>query len=181
MSILASQTNFILCNSTKFNIEVTICTEQCEEFRMIYSDNVVSVENDKKESGDVLSWMVEGLMNTFTGTKMHQIKIQLPTKCEVPICLRCSSTLTFFTNVASVEKCKKGSFDLGPEYYGGDVHITWKSNIGYGFDERGKVAIGGTVPTTREVAIHCMIKDGKGNKITLPKMTPTVCTVLFNQ
>ena len=107
--------------------EITISAEQDEEFRMMkqQSTNVVPVANDTSMTNGFVSWMMEGLLNTFTGTKLQQIKINLPGNAKVPITIRCTSTLYFETSIKSTQ-CSdviSGDFQLGPEYHGDSMEI----------------------------------------------------------
>ena len=77
MSILATQTKFILSNSTTHFLEIIISAEQDEEFRMMSqnSSGVMAIQNESQGTNGLLSWVMEGLLDTFTGKKLQQIKI----------------------------------------------------------------------------------------------------------
>lgn len=183
MSILASQTNFLLSNTTSHFLEITISAEQDEEFRMMRqtSGNVMPVQNDRPQSNSVFSWVMESLMDTFTGSKLQQIKINLPAKTQVPMRIRCTSTLSFNTNIKSTQCTDiiSGDFDLDPEYHGDSMTIQWAHVLGYGYDNQGNVAIGGSVPTKREMAINCNFFDKDKKKVSGIDVTPACCKVNF--
>ncbi len=184
MSILATQTNFLLHNNTSHFLEITISAEQDEEFRMMKqkSSNVVPVANDTNNTSSFLSWVMEGLLDTFTGSKLQEIKINLPGKAKVPMVIRCTSTLSFNTNIKS-NQCSdiiSGDFQLGPEYHGESMFIKWEPMLGYGYDGKGNVAIGGKIPTHRDMAINCTFEDSKKKRITGISVTPACCRVAFN-
>ena len=148
MSILATQTNFLLHNTTNHFLEITISAEQDEEFRMM-----------KQTSSNVV-----------------------PGNTKVPMTIRCTSTLSFNTNIKS-KQCSdiiSGDFQLGPEYHGENLFIKWEPILGYGYDRKGNVTIGGNVPTHREMAINCVFEDNQKKRITGVDVTPACCKVAFN-
>lgn len=184
MSILATQTNFLLHNTTSHFLEITISAEQDEEFRMMKqtSSNVVPVANDRRQTNGLFAWVMEGLLDTFTGSKLQEIKINLPGNTKVPMTIRCTSTLSFNTNIKS-KQCSdiiSGDFKLGPEYHGENLFIKWEPILGYGYDRKGNVTIGGNVPTHREMAINCVFEDNQKKRITGVDVTPACCKVAFN-
>lgn len=183
MSILATQTNFFLHNTTSHFLEIIINAEQDEEFRMMQhqSSNVVPMTSNSNNSNSFVSWVMEGLLNTFTGNKLQQIKINLPGKSKVPMTIRCTSTLTFQTTIKSTNctDILSGDFDLQPEYHGETMTIQWEPVLGYGYDDKGNVAIGGKIPSKRDMAINCRFRDSKNNYIKGIDVTPACCKVSF--
>lgn len=181
MSILATQTNFILSNSTTHFLEIIISAEQDEEFRMMSqnSSGVMGIQNESQSSNGLFSWVMEGLLDTFTGKKLQQIKINLPGNTQVPMTIRCTSSLYFNTNIKS-KQCTDvitGDFELAPQFHGEQMNINWETVLGYGYDSRGNVAIGGKIPTLREMAINCTFHDKKNNKIKSVDVTPACCKI----
>lgn len=185
MSILATQTNFFLHNTTSKFLEITIGAEQDEEFRLMphQSSNVVPMTNNSNNNNtSFVSWVMESLLNTFTGNKLQQIKINLPGKSKVPMTIRCTSTLTFQTKIKSTDCTDMiaGDFDLNPEYHGETMTIQWEPILGYGYDKSGNVAIGGKMPSRRDMAINCKFKNGKNETIRGIDVTPACCKVTFS-
>ena len=103
MSIIASQTHFNLSNKTSHFLEITIIAEQDEDFRMTQtnSNQIIPISNDNQAANGFFAWAMEGLLNTFTGSKLHEIRINLPANSKAPMDIRCTSTLSFNTNIKS--------------------------------------------------------------------------------
>ena len=59
------------------------------------------------------------------------------------------------------------------------MEIQWEPMLGYGYDKKGNVAIGGKRPTHRELAINCTFRDEKGTTIRGMDVTPVSCKVAF--
>ena len=101
--------DFNLVNKTSHFLEITIIAEQDEEFRMTQtnSNQIVPISNDTPSSNGLFAWAMESLLNTFTGSKLHEIRINLPANSEAPMDIRCTSTLSFNTNIKSTQYCNK--------------------------------------------------------------------------
>ena len=184
MSIIAQQTKFNLSNKSKYFIEVTISAEQDEEFRMINDSNgnVVPVSQSATEDHGFFSTMMDSLLSAFTGKQLTTIKVNIPPHSAVPISIRCLTSLTFSTNIISknVSDVIPGDFVLSPEYHGEPFSIQWQALLGYGYNSRGDVAIGGTMPAKRDLAIDATFINHKGQKVTTIDTVPTSCKINFN-
>lgn len=184
MSIIAQQTKFNLSNKSKYFIEVTISAEQDEEFRMIQETSgtsVVPVANQSQADHGLFSTMMDGLLNIFTGKQLTTIKVNIPAHSEVPISIRCLTSLTFTTSIVSqnVSDVIPGDFVLGPEYHGEPCKIIWKALLGYGYNSKGDVAIGGCMPSKRDLAIDAEFLNKHGKRVRLESV-PTSCKINFN-
>ena len=73
-----------------------------------------------------------------------------------------------------------GDFVLSPEYHGEPFSIQWQALLGYGYNSRGDVAIGGTMPAKRDLAIDATFINHKGQKVTTIDTVPTSCKINFN-
>jgi hypothetical protein len=184
MSILAQQTDITLANNTNYYLDVTILAEQDEEFRMTAgsNNNVIPISNGKESVQGMFGAIVNGLMDVFTGSKLHEIRINLPARSSVPIHVRCTSSLSFNTSVVSQNTTDhiSGDFDLGPEYHGNPIQIQWKGVLGYGYDKDGDVALGGKLPAMRDLAINTEFYDKNENKIAGPDVSPACCKIKFS-
>lgn len=183
MSILAQQTDLQLFNKTDYYLDITILAEQDEEFRMTAGghDNVIPISSDNGSVQGFFGSVVNGLMDVFTGNKLHEIRINLPAKSSVPIQIRCTSSLSFNTSIISpnIKDHISGDFDLGPEYHGAPIRLEWKPVLGYGYDDRGDIALGGTIPSTRDLAINTEFVNKNNKKINGPTVTPACCKINF--
>ena len=102
MSILASQTNFLLSNTTSHFLEITISAEQDEEFRMMRQTSVRHAgANDRLRATGL--FVGHGESNGHLYWSKLQIKINLPAKTQFPMRIRCTSTLSFNTNIKSTQ------------------------------------------------------------------------------
>ena len=183
MSIIAQQTDITLSNKTKYYLDIKILAEQDEEFRMTAGshNNVIPISNTRENAQGLFGTIVNSLMDVFTGSKLHEIRINLPSKSSVPIQVRCTSSLSFNTSVVSTDTSNhiSGDFDLSPEYHGEPLTLEWKSVLGYGYDHKGDVALGGTMPSTRDLAINTEFYNKTGNKIAGPDVSPACCKIKF--
>ncbi len=181
MSILASQTKFILINTTPHFLEITISAEQDEEFRMVQQSslNVTPVSDLHTQSKPFISWVMEGILDAFTGTKLKEIKINLPGNSQVPVTIRCTSTLAFDTCIKS-SYCTEiipGNFTFEPENQKDIINIKWETFMSYGYDANGNVAIGDNLPTYKDMSINCTFFGSDNSTITGIDVTPACCKV----
>jgi hypothetical protein len=183
MSIIAQQTNFTLHNTTKYFLEINISAEQDEEFRMVdgSSGNVIPIASVNNQDHGLFSSLMDGILNAFTGKQLHEIKINIPAYSKVPISIRCLTSLTFSTNIVSknVSDVITGDFVLSPEHHGEPIKLEWKSVFGVGYSGNGEVAIGGIMPSKRDMSIDTIFRDKNGNKLSGIDVTPACCKISF--
>ena len=164
MSIIAQQTPITLHNNTKYYVEIKIIAE-------------IPIANGQSNLDHGLyGAAMDGLLNLFTGSKLHEIRINLPAGTKVPISVRCTSTLYFTTNVIS-KQCSdiiEGDFELDPQYHGEPMRIEWHAQFGY--DHKGDVALGGKIPSKRDFP-RFIIRT----KFSGPDVTPACCKINFTE
>jgi hypothetical protein len=184
MSILAQQTNITLCNKTNYYLDIKILAEQDEEFRMTAGrhNNVIPISNGQTNVQGLFGTLVNNLMDVLTGSKLHEIRINLPAGQSVPVQIRCTSSLSFNTSIVSTQSIDhiSGDFDLGPEFHGDPIEIHWRAVLGYGYDDNGDVALGGIIPSTRDLAINTEFFNKSKNKMAGPDVTPACCKIKFS-
>jgi len=180
MSIIAQQTPFTLRNTTEYFLEVRIVAEQDNSFRVeTDSDHVIPItEIEYAQSGSYFSAFVNTLLNSMQGKKLHEIQVNIPAKTTVLLDVRCMSTLYFRTSIKARDSTDgmDGDFELPPEAHGEPLSVTWKSELGYTYDENGDVAIGLNVPVTRDLTVNAHVHDKKKTPVDV-NMYPSVCKI----